>query len=492
MQELDQILGKDYESDITAFLIRCRTDFKFFCERVLSDMFKDGGVKPYMMEWFELVQKNPRVAILAPSGFAKTTILGVAYPIWLAYTQKNMQVMVVSNSMNQARRVLALIKSTIENNALLVELKPQNYRETWSSNHIKMSTGCAIFCRPYTITIKGERVDYIIMDEAASYQNVDIYFDYIIPRLNPHHGKLCLISTPESGTDLMSIISERKLDYVFKKYVGILANGEALWPERFPLARLNAIRAEQGEQFFQKNFMCNTRAEGSNSVFTASSIAGCMNYEQAYTSQILGPEAEIYMGCDFAIATGGTADFDCYVIVERIGDRAVIKFAETHRGYSVQEKVARIKHLFEIYKPLICIADQSSIGAAIIEELRNHGLPVQGYDFHSASRNTLLNNLKVLLDNKKITIPKNKDDMQAVEFADKLEIELLSFREQHSKITGNTAYVSTGAHDDSVMGLALAVSKIKQNQDFDDTISFSNDPIYEPIVNDRSSGFKMR
>jgi hypothetical protein len=479
MIELKDILKEDYEDNLTGFLIRCRTDFKFFCERVMADLFKDGGVKPYMMEWFQLVQDNPRVAILAPAGFAKTTILGVAYPIWLSYTQKNMQVMVVSNSMNQARRVLALIKSTIENNALLVELKPQNYRETWSSNHIKMSTGCAIFCRPYTITIKGERVDYIIMDEASSYQNVDIYFDYIIPRLNPHHGKICLISTPESGTDLMAIIAERKLDYVFKKYVAILSNGEALWPERFSLERLNKIREEQGEQYFQKNFMCNTRAEGSNSVFTANSIVGCMNYELSYSSEILGDEAEIYMGCDFAIATGGTADFDCYVIIERIGDKAVIKFAETHRGYSVQEKVSRISHLSEIYKPLLIIADQSSIGEAIIEELRHHGLPVQGYDFHSSSRNSLLNNLKVLLDNKKIVIPKNKDDMQAVEFADKLEIELLSFKEQHSKITGNTAYVSTGAHDDSVMGLALAVSKIKQNQEFEDTIISSNDTSIE-------------
>lgn len=474
MRELNEILGEDYGDNLTGFLIRCRTDFKFFCERVLTDMFKDGGVKPYMMEWFELVEANPRVALLAPSGFAKTTILGVAYPIWLAFTKKNMQIMVVSNSMNQARRVLSIIKSSIENNALLVELKPQNYRETWSANHIKMSTGAAIFCRPYTITIKGERVDYIIMDEAASYQNVDIYFDYIIPRLNPHHGKICLISTPESGTDLMAIIAERKLDYVFRKYTAITSTGEALWPERFSLIRLNKIREEQGEQFFQKNFMCNTRAEGSNSVFTANSILSCTNYEARYTSEVLGEEGEIYMGCDFAIATGNQADYDCYVIVERIGDRAVIKFAETHRGYSVQEKVSRISHLFEIYKPLLIIADQSSIGAAIIEELRNTGLPVQGYSFQALSRNALLNNLKVLLDNKKIVIPKNKDDMQAVEFADKLEVELLSFREQHSKITGNTAYVSISAHDDTVMGLALSVSKIKQNQDFEDVIIASN------------------
>ena len=474
MREIKDILGEDYGDNLTGFLLRCRTDFKFFCERVLEDLFKDGGLKPYMEDWFQLVEDNPRVAILAPSGFAKTTILGVAYPIWRSFTKRNQQIMVVSNTMNQARRVLALIKSTIENNALLVELKPTDYRETWSSNHIKMSTGSAIFCRPYTISIKGERVDLIILDEAASYQNTDIYFDYIIPRLNPHHGKICLISTPESGTDLMAIIAERKLDYIFKKYTAILSNGEALWPERFSLEKLFMIRQEQGEQFFQKNFMCNTRAEGSNSIFSAKAISDCTNYDLTYTSQVLSEEGEIYMGCDFAIAAGASADFDCYVIVERIGDRAIIKFAETHRGYSVQEKVARIANLFQLYKPLLIIADPSSIGAAIIEELRNNGLPVQGYSFASTSRNTLLNNLKVLLDNRKVVIPKNKEDLQAVSFADKLEVELLSFKEQHSKITGNTAYVSTGAHDDSVMGLALAISKIKLSQDFEDTIIASN------------------
>lgn len=185
------------------------------------------------------------------------------------------------------------------------------------------------------------------------------------------------------------------------------------------------------------------------------------------------------MGCDFAIATGNQADYDCYVIVERISDRAIIKFAETHRGYSVQEKVARISHLFELYKPLLIIADQSGIGASIIEELRNTGLPVQGYSFQALSRNALLNNLKVLLDNKKLIIPKNREDMQAVEFADKLEVELLSFKEQHNMITGHTSYVSTGAHDDTVMGLALSVSKIKHYSDFEDTIISSNDKVVE-------------
>ena len=473
MRELTEILGKDYENNLTGFLIRCRADFSFFCENVLSDLFREGGLKEYMKEWFELIEGNPRVAILAPSGFAKTTVLGVAYPIWSVFTKRNQQIMVISKTMPQARRVLSLIKSTIENNALLVELKPTNFRETWSANIIKTSTGCAIFCRPYSITVKGERVDLEILDEASSYSNIDIFFDYLLPRLNPQTGKVCLISTPESASDLMSILAERKLNYIFRKYTAIDTNGEPIWPEKFSLEKLKEIEAELGEQFFQKNFMCNTRAETSNSVFSAKSIFECTDENSIYTTKIYGVDNEIYMGCDFAIATGASADYDAYVIAEKVGDKAVIKFAETHRGYSVQAKVERIKELCELYNPLMIVADKSGIGAAIIEELRNKGMPVEAYSFQSEARNVLLNNLKVLLDNRRIIIPKNKDDLQALSFADKLEVELLSFKELKSKQTGVSSYISTGAHDDSVMGLALAVSHIKSQSEFEDYIGMA-------------------
>jgi hypothetical protein len=469
MKEISEILGNDYKENLTGFLIRCRTDFSFFCERVLPDLFIAGGLKDYMMEWFNLIESNPRVAILAPSGFAKTTVLGVAYPIWLAFTKGNLQIMVVSKTMPQSRRILALIKSTIENNALLSELRPTDYRETWSANMVKTSTKSSIFCKPYSISIKGERVDLIILDEASSYANIDLYFDYVLPRLNPNTGKVVLISTPESATDLMSVIAERKLSYIFRKYTAIDENGDAIWPERFPLDKLKKLEDELGEQFFQKNFMCNTRAESSNSVFSARSIGQAIDPSSIYTTKMFDKDNEVYMGLDFAIATGSSADFDAYVIVEKVGDRAIVKFAETHRGYSIRAKVERIKELFEMYRPLLIIADESGIGMAIIEELRNRGLPVEAYSFQHKSRNVLLNNLKVILDNNRITVPKNPEDLQAVSFADKLETELLSFKESKSKQTGVATYVSTGSHDDSVMGLALAVSHIKAYAEFEDS-----------------------
>ena len=173
--------------DLPKFLLKCRTDFEFFCNNVLYDLFKqkDGGLKPYMLEWFESAEKYTRMVVFAPSGFAKTTVIGIAYPIWLAFNNKNLQIMVVSNTMPQARRVLSIMKSTIETNPLLSELRPTDHRETWSANIIMTTTRCRIFTRPFSVNVKGERVDYVIMDEADSYNKSEIFFDYIIPRLNP-------------------------------------------------------------------------------------------------------------------------------------------------------------------------------------------------------------------------------------------------------------------------------------------------------------------
>ena len=58
--QLQAIMG-DY--DMIGFLMRCKLDFKFFCEKVLYDFFTEeyGGLKPYMLEWFVAIQNNNRV-----------------------------------------------------------------------------------------------------------------------------------------------------------------------------------------------------------------------------------------------------------------------------------------------------------------------------------------------------------------------------------------------------------------------------------------------
>lgn len=470
--------------DLPKFLLRCRTDFKFFCNNVLYDLFKksEGGLKPYMEEWFEAAEKNDRVVVFAPSGFAKTTVLGIAYPIWLAFNNKNLQIMVVSNTMPQARRVLSIMKSTIETNPLLSELKPTDHRETWSANIIKTSTFCRIFTRPFSVNVKGERVDYIIMDEADSYARPEIFFDYIIPRLNPK-GKIFLISTPEAATGLMTMIEERKLGYILRRYTAIVQKGKtkykewdrkwdnavAIWPERFPIKDLKKKLEEQGNQYFEKNYMCNILTEGENAIFTAASIHDCKNLNMRFT-ELSEEDESIYIGVDLATATGPRADYDVYVVVSRRGDKALVKHAEIHRGIPVSVKVQKLEALHKKYKSHMIICDKSGIGVSVIEELRMKGIPTEAQEFSPNERMSILTNLKNLLDNRKLVIPKSKEDLLAIKFANTLEVELLSFKEV-SRDSGGTRFVSTGAHDDTVMALAMAVKKIRQHRMVQDYIS---------------------
>ena len=67
--------------DKVDFMLDCLVSFKFFCEEFLG--MKDfGGIHKFQEDWFNAIQKYDRVVIEAPSGFSKTEIMGVVYPLW--------------------------------------------------------------------------------------------------------------------------------------------------------------------------------------------------------------------------------------------------------------------------------------------------------------------------------------------------------------------------------------------------------------------------
>ena len=482
MREIQEML--DPGMNVADLMYKIKTDFKFFYEKVLGFNMK-GGLNDYKLEWFNLAYENDYMMIKAPSGFAKTTVLGVALPIWLMMTSSNLKILLVSKTLTQSKDALLLqIRDLIDDNELLKKtLKPTNKDALWNQTQIKTSNGCSAINRPYSINIKSYRANVIILDEIDSYEDPDIYFDHVLSRLIPG-GKIFGISTPEEGTStLMELIKLRDRNVnkcIFKTYTAIvnpldpedLSTGESIWPEEFPMEELMLRRKRFGEQKWQKNYMCNAMTESEHSIFTAASIEACKDYGLSFTAKNHGEE--IYIGCDFALSSSPTGDYDAYVVIGKKKDVATIKYAERHKGIPVDEKIRRLEALYKRYNPIFLTCDKSGIGAEIIRQLRIKGLSVEEQGFTSGERNLLLNNLKALLDNHKIVIPKEKDDLQAVEFANKLEYELFKFKEKKSESTGQTSYISKGDHDDTAMALAMAVKHVQLLQEFEDYIGVSN------------------
>ena len=170
MRTLEQIIPEGMS--LEEFLLRCRTDFKFWCERVIQtpeNHEKGLIIKPFHLEWFRAFYKKERSCIIAPRGSGKTEILGVAFSLWIAFFNQFQEFLIISRTMEQSTKLLERIKLTIQENELLRKLVPKKFELAWSKTEINTSTRCKIFCKPYTEAVRGVHVDYVLLDEASTY-----------------------------------------------------------------------------------------------------------------------------------------------------------------------------------------------------------------------------------------------------------------------------------------------------------------------------------
>ena len=433
--------------------MNCYLNPKIWCEKVLG-----LDVADIHKEWLDFVQHNKRVAILAPTGFGKTELLAIAYPLWLAWFHERKEILIISKDIKQSTKILERIKNVIEDNELLKDLIPEK-QDTWTKTEINTSTKCKIFCKSYNQkeTLKSYHVDYAICDEAASYDDPEIFKRYIVTRVSAKRGNLIAISTPVSITDLMAELMSNT-EYKSKSYPCI-QNGESIWPSKFPISELERIKRDIGVSAFEREYMVNPSAQAEDCLFPPGMIMNCFDNAASFRRETTG--GDIILAADFAISSGMRADFDVYLITEKVGDNSMLIWGERHKGINIDAKVMRLTELYNNYKPKKFIVDESHIGMAVIEELRKAGIPVEGAKFDAQSRNRRLVLLRQLFEKKKISLPRNPNDMNCLNFTNILTDELMGFRER--KTQANTViYASKAAHDDTVMALSMAVGGANQ------------------------------
>ena len=462
------------------FAVRCM-DFKFFCERVL-----DMDLQPFHLEWIQLIQNHKRVAIQAPTGFGKTQVLGRAFCLWTSFLQRDKEMCIISKTLPQARKVLSEIKDLIENNEVLMELIPEDKpKGMWcSADMMSLSTNCKIFVRPYSQNIKGIHVDYLLGDEVASYDEHSIWYSFVVTRVNAKNGIVAAISTPKNVADLMQEIIANS-EYVGKTYPAIV-DGKSIWPTKFSIERMERIKSEIGIAAFEREYMCNAKAQSENALYPPHLLIECFDNGTGFSQKAM-PGFTI-IGCDFAIAEGPRADYDAYIVVNKFGSKATILHGESHRGFTIAAKVQRLTELYNIYTggaitnekndsnvitptSVRFIIDPSSVGRAVLEELRSRGLPVECAQFDSANRNAMLINLRRMVENRDLIIPRHMEDPQCMAFTDRLVREMISMVETSTKSKLIT-YQAKSVHDDTIMALAMACKGIAAQKEFLDIMAF--------------------
>ena len=460
MRTLKEIMG---DENRVSFLTRCAMDFRHWFENVFGFTWED-----YYTDWIYMVQNNKYVAIEAFTGSGKSEVLGIAYPLWLAWFHEDRKMLIISKTLPQSTSILQRIKDHIEGNELLRELIPQNRPESaWcSKSEMKLSTGCYVSCKPYSKNLKGYHVHYILADEVATYEDQVIFFNILVTRAVANDGTLVAISTPENIADLMQNVMANPN---FKSGIYPAERDGVPTSRRFSKDKLDNIKATLGDSAYGREYLCDPKTEVESALFPPRIILPCYKYDMTFREQS-NENTQVFFGIDLAISDSPKSDFDCYVVIEKFGDHCTILTAERHRGYPIKAKVERISFLFDQYKPEMIFIDESNVGMAVIEELRNKSLPIEGVSFHSRGRSQLLVNLRQLLEKEKVDIPKCIDESGAQSFAETLTKEMLGFTE--SKLpSGNIVYLSRADHDDTVMALALACKGVSDQKECLDYIA---------------------
>jgi len=473
MRTKEQILQGE---DETAFLTSCFFDFEKFYTRVLG-----MEVAPFHREWIQVLKKYKFIAISAPTGFGKTMLFGVGYPIWLSFFKPKSESLIVSNTVrSQSAEILETIKLTIETNEILRQLIPADMRTSWTKEKMIMTNFSKIQLCANSKSVRGHHPDYEFCDEVAVYDDHDVFWRDVVTRVDNKKGTLACVSTPVNTSDLLAQLMNKE-GFFHKFYPALIdkegnadMNGESIWPSKFSKEYLlKEIKGKTSLSNFEKNYLCNPRAEAEDPIYTLASIEDSYDVSRSFSNQTEG--GIVYIGCDFAVSSGPTADYDSYVVVEYLGDKIIIRHGERHRGLPLPIKFERLRELKRIYNPTMFVMDPNNVGTSIIIQLTMEGFPVESQSFQSLARRKLLIDLKSAIDNKRLIIPRNLEHMETITFTDKLTEELIGFRDTTSVRTKSKQLISTSAHDDTVMALAMACKGASMlSQSFEDPIGVGN------------------
>lgn len=202
----------------------------------------------HFYDWGELLEKEKRLLLIASRDHGKTTLVDKVLPISRILRNKGYKILIVSYSDTQVLKITGEIKDAFEKNPHLKAFSPKSESD-WSKSRMKFEDGSIIDALTFGSSGRGGHYDLILVDDPIKDfggMNPDDQSQYftrsLTPMCNPD-GQIIVTGTYVYDDDLIDRIEKNKA-YVTVKYPAINKDGEPLWPERWPLDKLEARRRE--------------------------------------------------------------------------------------------------------------------------------------------------------------------------------------------------------------------------------------------------------
>ena len=457
----DILKGTKYdETQLEYFLTECYTDYLYFAEHVLGFQIAE-----YHREWLEYLEKWPRLCLVAFRGSGKTSFIS-GYYIWLGVFNENKNFLIISSSFDQSKEVLKTnIRKTVADNELLRQFVPTGRDSVWKATELTLKTGCTFYCRTYGENVRGLRIDYLLCDEGGKYDDKSIFWTAICPVVQLNMGKICVIGTKVSATDLLTELENNK-EYFSKEYPAE-KDGRPLWEQKYTLLdhdtdtkrSLKNIRRELGDlPYTQEYLLIPISAE--NSLFPYALTSQGLDENMKFMPYGKATE-KYYLGYDMAISPKG--DYTVMTVLGVNSDRKFVAKALRFRD-TFEEQKRKIRMLMKDFPIKKGFVDATTLGDQQAKEIQIEFPQIEPKKMTYDEKYSMMIDLRNEFDKFNIGIPNSKDDMNTYAYAQELIKELNEFSLKMDMKMGSTTRPKfhKGKYDDCVDSLALA-NKASQN-----------------------------
>jgi len=427
-------------------------------------------IAAFHREWLNMCQKNRNVCIMAPRGHGKTEVLIIGWMLYSLYMavmdikegiwkHKDVRMwfegMIVSKSMPQSTSVLRRLKYRIQDHPFLSRLLGTGREGKETATEIILIGRHKIVCRPYGDQIRGIHVNLACIDEAGTFEDQDIFNYAIQPTIQKYHGKISAIGTPTSQVDLLYKLFEN-VKFKSRKYQAFkdpVRMTKPLWPGEFNKKKLLDIRDTIGTLPFSREYLCEPLGE-EDRIFPHHLISQGFMKNKGWVPEARSSDVTYWIGCDFAMSAATGADYSVFIVIERdINGKCRICDIYRKKGVPFKEQMHQLRTLYARYHPTNVMIDARTFGESFFQKMRDEGMRVEGHKDTRQSKEKVIMHLANQFEKLKVKIPVSADTKPQ---SDTLIKELLSYAVVKT-ISDQITYEGTGAHDDCVSALALAV-----------------------------------
>ncbi len=388
---------------------------------------------PKQFEFIQEILKPEVKFIILTTGrqFGKTMMAQNLILKWALETNDSVS-MWVSPIYSQCRKVFEDLEKILYDSNLTTSLNKSNLE-------IEFINGSKIIFRSAERpdNMRGYTLDYLVVDEAAFVR--DDTYNMVLKHTTIVKGKKVLfISTPK-GKNYLYELSLRAQDENNEKYIHL--KGTSFDSPYISEDELMDARRTLPEDIYKQEILGEFIDNGGE-VFTDID-------KYCVLSEWVGPRPGVKYsaGIDF----GRVND---YTVLSILDDNKNLVYQYRDNNKPWQDIIENIIRILNQYKAHALI-EVNSIGDVLYEQIQRQYNNIEPFITSSSSKNEIIEDLIFNLNDGKMKLPNEQ-------LCPALFNELKSFTYTYSPRSRNISYgAATGAHDDTIMSLAIALKGVK-------------------------------